>query len=117
MLLPHIYARKLLSRILLNLSGAQEQSLTLHCPFCNAEEDTRVEAVDHEGKSVVLVMFGCPFSYKFALDEMGSDADLQRLLNDWRKTHGDSWLRSLGPVIMEREMRGIKRFEESQKNN
>ena len=105
------------ARILLNRRTNLEQSLTLRCPFCNAEEDTRVDAVDHQGKPLVLVMFGCPFSFRFARDDMGPDEKLQLVLNDWRKNQGESWLRSLGPVIMDREMRGIKRFEESQKNN
>ena len=91
--------------------------MTLRCPFCNAEENARVDAEDQEGNPLVLVMFDCPFSFRFARDEMGPEDRLQHMLYDWRKTQGDSWLRSLGPVIMEREIRGIKKFEEFQRNS
>ena len=84
--------------------------MTLHCPFCNAKEDSRVSAVDHLGKRLVLVMFDCPFSYKFPEEQVGSDESLQVWLNDWRVNEGETWLESLGPIIREREMRGIKRY-------
>ena len=95
---------------------SQKCDLTLRCPFCNAEEDSRVEAVDHSEKQIVLVMFDCPFSFKFELEQMGSDELMQKCLDDWRVKDGDSWLQSLGPVIRDREMQAMKRAD-SLKNN
>ncbi len=91
--------------------------MPLRCPFCNAEEDDRVDAIDHSGKHLVLIMFDCPFAYRFSEEQMGSDDSLQARLNEWRKREGEAWLESLGPVIREREMRGIQRYEKSLQSN
>ncbi|HVB12171.1 MAG TPA: hypothetical protein VNE86_03490 [Nitrososphaerales archaeon] len=91
--------------------------MPLRCPFCNAKEDARVSAVDHFGKHLVLVMFDCPFSYRFPEDQMGSDESMQVWLNDWRAKEGDVWLESLGPIIREREMRGVERYRKSLEEN
>jgi hypothetical protein len=87
--------------------------LPLRCPFCNSDEDERVNAVDHDGKRVVLIMFDCPFFYKFPEEQVGTDETLQAWLNEWRIKEGDRWLESLGPVIREREQRGIERYSRS----
>jgi hypothetical protein len=87
--------------------------MPLHCPFCSAGEDERVSAIDSEGKKLVLVMFDCPFSYRFPEDEMRSDDILQKRLDEWRKKDGDAWLESLGPIIRARELRGIERFQKA----
>ena len=87
--------------------------MPLHCPFCNTDEDERVKAVDRDGKKLVLVMFDCPFSYRFPEDEMRSDDILQKRLDEWRKKDGEAWLESLGPMIRTRELRGIERFQKS----
>ena len=85
--------------------------MPLRCPFCNAGEDERVSAVDRDGKRLVLVMFDCPFFYKFPEDQMGKDESLQTQLNEWRKREGDAWLETLRPIIKAREMRGIERYQ------
>ncbi len=90
-----------------------QKKLTLHCPFCNAVECERVSAVDHEGKRLVLIMFDCPFSHRFDEEELGSDEILQSKLDVWRRRDGDSWLESLGPLIRERELHGIERFQKT----
>ncbi len=93
------------------------QNMPLRCPFCNAEEDERINAVDREGRRLVLVMFDCPFFYKFPEDQVGKDESLQTRLNEWRKKEGDAWLETLGSIIREREMRGIRRFQETLRSN
>lgn len=72
-----------------------------------------MSAIDHEGNHLVLVMFDCPFSYRFSEDQKEEDSVLQKRLNDWRKREGETWLETLGPVIREREMRGIERYQKS----
>ncbi|MHB1868246.1 MAG: hypothetical protein ACYCPP_04805 [Nitrososphaerales archaeon] len=91
--------------------------MPLRCPFCNAKEDTRVNAVDHSGNHLVLVMFDCPFSYRFPEEQVVSDEYLQVWLNDWRAKEGEIWLESLGPIIREREMRGVERYRKSLEEN
>lgn len=97
--------------------GLEEMGMTLHCPFCNAEECERVSAIDHEGKRLVLIMFDCPFSYRFAEEDLGNDEILQSKLEDWRRREGESWLESLGPVIRAREIRAAERFQKSLQRN
>jgi hypothetical protein len=90
--------------------------MPLRCPFCNSNEDTRVSAVDHSGKRLMLVMFDCPFSYRFPEEQVGSDESLQVRLNDWKVKEGEAWLESLGPIIRERERRGIERYRKTLEN-
>jgi hypothetical protein len=84
-------------------------AMSLHCPFCHAMEDGRVEASDGEGNPILLVMFSCPFNYKFVKDELGSDDSMQKVLDSWRATNGEDWLESLGPVMKARELKNIER--------
>ena len=46
------------------------------------------------GRRVVLVMFDCPFFYKFPEEQVGKDESLQVWLNDWRMNEGEMWLES-----------------------
>ena len=48
---------------------------------------------------------------------MRSDESMQVWLNDWRAKEGDVWLESLGPIIREREMRGVERYRKSLEEN
>lgn len=99
-------------------SIAEEKSrMTLYCPFCHANECERLSAFDRDGSRLVLVMFDCPFSYRFPEDKQGNDEELQLILDSWRKKEGQKWLESLGPVIRSREMRGIERYEKSIQRN
>ena len=85
--------------------------MTLYCPFCHAKEDTRVSARDdEEGADVLLVMFSCPFYFRFSRDEVGSDDEMQSLLETWKKEDGDAWLDAIGPVMKKRELQNIQRY-------
>ena len=97
----------------LTIYFSEQLDMPLHCPFCNSKEDERVNAIDREGRRLVLVMFDCPFSYRFPEDQAGTDESLQVRLNEWRKLDGDAWLGTLGPIIRDREMRGIQRYQET----
>ena len=101
----------------LTIYFSDQLDMPLRCPFCNAEEDERVSAIDREGRRLVLVMFNCPFSYRFPEDQAGTDESLQVRLNEWRKLEGDAWLGTLGPIIRDREMRGIQRYQETLQSN
>ena len=81
----------------------------LFCPFCNAEEDVRLEGVDEEGRNVILLMFNCPFFTKIARDIFRSDEQIQDYLKGWRMREGDSWLESVGPMLKRRELKNIER--------
>jgi hypothetical protein len=81
----------------------------LRCPFCSAEEDERLEGVDEDGRSVILLIFNCPFFMKVPRERFGSDEQLQDYLFGWRKREGDEWLESVGPVLKLRELRNIER--------
>ncbi len=86
--------------------------MPLHCPFCHASEDGRVEAQDEKGEKVILVMFKCPFHYRFPANMFGSqtgDESAQRFLDEWKESNGDDWLSSIGPVLGERERRNMKK--------
>jgi hypothetical protein len=83
--------------------------LVLYCPFCNAQEDGRVDATDSEGNKILLVMFNCPFSYKFNEGEVGDDEKMQKSLEKWKIEHGEEWLESVGPIMKERELRNMER--------
>jgi hypothetical protein len=91
--------------------------LLLHCPFCNASESERVSAIDSSGKEVLLVMFDCPFFYRFLVDQYRSAEEMQRNLEDWRKKEGDQWLESIGPVMKAREMKNIERSMSGHRSN
>jgi hypothetical protein len=88
----------------------------LHCPFCFAPEDERVEATNEDGDSVLLVMFDCPFYYQFSTGEIASDDKMQKLLDDWRTSNGEAWLESVGPIMKARELRNIERHTATLKN-
>ncbi|MDG6999430.1 MAG: hypothetical protein JRN15_09985 [Nitrososphaerota archaeon] len=90
--------------------------MTLHCPFCHAPEAARLDAVDEKGNSVLLVMFDCPFFFRFPVDAKGADESMQRLLDAWRIEEGDAWLNNVGPVMKAREMHNIERYQESKAN-
>jgi len=81
----------------------------LRCPFCNAEEDERLEGVDEDGRNVILLMFNCPFFLKVPRESFGTDAQVQDYLNGWRKEEGELWLESVGPVLKRRELKNIER--------
>lgn len=83
--------------------------MPLHCPFCDALEDARVNGEDDRGNKVILVMFGCPFFYRFPLDQTSGDEQMQIALLNWRKSQGDEWLESVGPAMKERELANMKR--------
>jgi hypothetical protein len=85
-------------------------SLSLHCPFCHAPEDERLEAKDEEGKDIILLMFDCPFHFRFFHDQVGGDKVMQQILDDWRNENGEAWLESLGPIMKKREIQNIERF-------
>ncbi|MDG6995748.1 MAG: hypothetical protein JRN52_07485 [Nitrososphaerota archaeon] len=87
--------------------------MPLHCPFCHAPEDERLDAVDEKGEGTLLVMFDCPFFFKFPTSARGTDESMQRLLDAWRSEDGESWLNSVGPVMKARELRNIERYQES----
>jgi hypothetical protein len=91
--------------------------LALRCPFCNAEEEDRVSAVDHSGRKLFLIMFDCPFTFRFYEDEMVSDQVLQSRLYDWRTSKGDEWLEALGPLMKARELEGVERYKKSHSAN
>jgi len=85
--------------------------LTIRCPFCNAAEDERVVGVDENGQKVVLLMFGCPFFYKFPTELLTSDNLIQDHLNEWRAREGDFWLDSIGPILKARELRNMEKLK------
>jgi hypothetical protein len=88
--------------------------MTLHCPFCHAQEDGRIEAQDESGNEVVLVMFKCAFYYRFPSKELkDSEEGAQHMLDNWRITAGSEWLESIGPVLRERETRNMLKYEQS----
>jgi hypothetical protein len=89
--------------------------MPLHCPFCHAVEDGRIEAQDESGNNVILVMFGCPFFYRFPMNELSDSASesiAQRNLDNWKKSKGAKWLESLGPVLREREQKNMLKYEQ-----
>lgn len=88
----------------------------MHCPFCNAQEDERVEAVDNIGNKVLLVMFDCPFHFQFREKEVATDAKMQEVLSIWHKEKGEDWLESVGPIMKAREMRNIERSKSNKKS-
>lgn len=88
-------------------------NLPLYCPFCHATEDERVEAMDFEGNKVLLVMFDCPFYFRFFLEHVGSEEMMQQFLDDWKSSKGEEWLESVGPVMKAREMKNIERYKSS----
>jgi hypothetical protein len=81
----------------------------IHCPFCKAEEDERLMGTDRDGKTVVLLMFNCPFFFRVAPDIFDTDEKIQNYMNGWRKREGDAWLDSVGPILKRRELRNIER--------
>jgi len=83
--------------------------LALLCPFCGAGEDTRVAGIDESGNEVILLMFDCPFFFRMPVDLMKDDQSIQLFLNNWRKSEGDAWLESVGPVMKSREVRNMER--------
>jgi hypothetical protein len=90
--------------------------MVLHCPFCNANEDGRLEALDEKGEDIVLVMFKCPFHFRFPrrlITSETGDADAQKLLQDWKLEEGESWLDSIGPVLRQKERRNMQRLQSS----
>jgi hypothetical protein len=90
--------------------------MPLHCPFCHASEDGRIEAQDEDGEKVILVMFKCPFHYRFASKVFASEASdesVQRFLDEWKKANGIEWLESIGPVLGERERRNMQKYQDS----
>ena len=90
--------------------------MTLHCPFCHAPEDARLDAIDEKGNSVLLVMFGCPFFFRFPADARGTDESMQSLLDNWRVTDGEAWLDNVGPIMKERELRNIERYRSASRS-
>ena len=87
--------------------------MSLFCPFCHAPEGERLEARDEEGKNIVLLMFDCPFHFRFFHDQLGKDEEMQSILNQWRKENGEAWLESVGPFMKRREIKNIQRYESS----
>jgi hypothetical protein len=87
--------------------------MPLHCPFCNADEDGRIDAQDESGRNVVLVMFHCPFYFRFPAEELASEELAQSNLSIWKKSHGSEWLESLGPVLRDRERKNMQKYEQS----
>lgn len=87
--------------------------MTLYCPFCHAPENGRVEAVDEQNKTVLLIMFSCPFHFKFHVEDIQSDSKMQEFLEDWRSKQGSEWLESVGPIMKAREMKNISAYEYS----
>lgn len=90
--------------------------MALYCPFCHAPEDERLEAIDERGNSILLVMFDCPFHFRFPLGEFRSDEAMQARLDSWRKEEGESWFESVGPVMKARELRNVERYKSSLEN-
>ncbi len=85
--------------------------MALYCPFCHAKEDARLSARDEEeGEDVLLVMFNCPFHFRFYSDQLGSEEEMQSLLELWRKEEGNAWLDNVGPVMKQRELQNIQRY-------
>ncbi|MHB8567805.1 MAG: hypothetical protein ACYC9U_12000 [Nitrososphaerales archaeon] len=82
--------------------------MTLYCPFCGAREDARVEGQDEVGEKVLLVMFDCPFYFRFYARDIGADNGMQVKLTNWRKENGDQWLDSVGEDMKNRELRNIE---------
>ncbi len=91
--------------------------MSIRCPFCGAPENARVDATDAEGEKILLVMFDCPFYYRFRSDQIGSGEAMQRHLEQWRLEAGDNWLESIGPVMKAREIRNMERFGYRQGTN
>jgi hypothetical protein len=85
--------------------------LTLHCPFCHASEGERLEAKDEDGEEIVLLMFDCPFYFRFYKDQVGSDDRMQETLDAWKLESGEAWLESVGPIMKERELKNVERYE------
>ena len=83
--------------------------LALYCPFCHAEEENRLEAVDGQGNKILLVMFNCPFFHHFKVSEKSSDDLMQKLLNLCCASEGQNWLDKIGPVMKAREIKNMKR--------
>jgi hypothetical protein len=84
--------------------------MSLHCPFCHAPEDSRVDGSDDSGNHVVLLMFNCPFYFRMPAEVMdGDDSAIQCYLDDWKSREGDAWLDSIGPVMKNRELENIVR--------
>ncbi len=88
--------------------------MPLRCPFCHASESDRVDAIDSVGQRILLVMFDCPFYYRFPIEMIISEEVMQQHLQEWRLNAGDKWLESVGPVMKAREMRNIERFRSEQ---
>ncbi|MHB1908089.1 MAG: hypothetical protein ACYCQJ_04350 [Nitrososphaerales archaeon] len=87
--------------------------MPLYCPFCHAEEADRVEAVDEQGKRLVLLMFDCPFAIRVDPIELQDESKAQLYLTNWRIKEGDLWLDKIGPILKERETRNIEKFKSS----
>jgi hypothetical protein len=85
----------------------------LHCPFCHASEDGRIEAQDEYGANIILVMFKCPFFYRLPAEELIENGILheenaQGILDEWKETSGEQWLQSIGPILQDRERKNME---------
>jgi len=87
--------------------------VSLHCPFCMASESERVEGEDEDGSHVLLVIFDCPFNFRFSKNLVGSDDSMQEFLDEWKSRDGSAWLDDLGPILKQRELKNIQRHNES----
>ena len=87
--------------------------MPLRCPFCNASEEGRIEGMDESGKAVTLVMFNCPFYFRFPKNLAGTDRGMQDYLAQWREREGDAWLESVGPVMKQREISNMEKYRAS----
>ena len=90
--------------------------MTLYCPFCHASEDERLDAKDEDGEDIVLLMFDCPFYFRFYRSQVGEDHEMQQLLDDWKNENGEAWLESVGPLMKKRELRNIEQYRLSLRN-
>jgi len=70
-----------------------------------------LEARDEEGEDIVLVMFDCPFYFRFYKNQIGRDElQMQAILDEWKEEEGDAWLESVGPVMKRREQRNMEHY-------
>ena len=84
--------------------------MPLFCPFCHAAEAERVQAIDENGKEIVLVMFDCPFFFRMEVSRLEPEENAQQFLNEWKNKEGDNWLSSIGPILRDREKKNIERY-------
>jgi len=58
---------------------------------------------------MVLLMFDCPFFFHLPIELLGKDNAIQAHLDEWRRTEGEDWLETLGPMMKNRELKNMQR--------